>query len=126
MTLKVIIVNYNGAQFIRACLDSVIQQFQFYHFNILVVDNASSDDSLDVLDEYSDHITLIKNKENVGFGNAHNQLLDELDTPYIWLLNNDTEFDRTIDIISPIISYLDAHPLAVGLSDFFKNQTIKY
>ena len=84
------------------------------HFNILVVDNASSDDSLDVLDEYSDHITLIKNKENVGFGNAHNQLLDELDTPYIWLLNNDTEFDRTIDIISPIISYLDVTHWPLG------------
>ena len=43
-------------------------------------------------------------------------MLDQLDTPYIWLLNNDTEFDHNIDIISPIIDYLENHQDVVGLS----------
>lgn len=117
MTLKVIIVNYNGAQFIKSCFDSIISQFKFFpNFSILVIDNASTDESLPLLEDYADHITLIKNKVNVGFPMAHNQVIDLLDTPYIWLLNNDTEFDKTIDIISPIMAYLDANPEVVGLS----------
>ena len=117
MILKVIIVNYNGAKFIKNCLDSLIQQFQYFKaFEILVIDNASTDDSLTILAQYSDHITLIKNQTNVGFPAAHNQLLNDLDTPYLWLLNNDTEFDHTTDIITPIIQYLEDHPDVVGLS----------
>ena len=58
MKLKIIIVNYNGAKFIKACFDSVLSQFKFYSdFNILVIDNASSDDSLAILNDYKDHIT---------------------------------------------------------------------
>lgn len=117
MILKVIIVNYNGAQFIKSCFDSIISQFKFFpDFSILVIDNASTDESLQLLEDYEDHITLIKNKVNVGFPMAHNQVIDLLDTPYMWLLNNDTEFDHTTDIISPIIAYLNANPDVVGLS----------
>ena len=117
MILKVIIVNYNGAQFIKSCFDSIVSQFKFFpDFSILVIDNASTDESLQLLEDYEDHITLIKNNVNVGFPMAHNQVIDLLDTPYIWLLNNDTEFDHTTDIISPIMAYLNANPDVVGLS----------
>ena len=68
MKLKIIIVNYNGAKFIKACFDSVLSQFKFYSdFNILVIDNASSDDSLAILNDYKDHITLIKTQKTLVF-----------------------------------------------------------
>lgn len=117
MILTVIIVNYNGSHFINACLDSVLSQTKFFKdFKIIVFDNASTDDSLITLEQYADKIELIKHKENIGFPAAHNVLLDKFDTPYLWLLNNDTEFDHNQDTISPIIKYLDEHPNVVGLS----------
>jgi GT2 family glycosyltransferase len=117
MKLSIIIVNYNGAAFIKNCLDSVVSQFNFYSFfEIILVDNASTDASLEVLKEYHHVVRLVKNQKNVGFANAHNQLLNEVHTPYLWLLNNDTQFDGACDVITPILSYLDSHPDVVGLS----------
>ena len=117
MILKIIIINYNGAKFIHNCLESALNQLNFFNaFEIIVVDNASTDDSVKILNQYDDKITLIKNNENVGFAAAHNQLIDLLDTPYIWLLNNDTEFRHDVDILTPIITYLDNHQDVVGLS----------
>ncbi len=117
MLLTIIIINYNGAAFIRNCLDSVLSQRAFFNaFNVVVVDNASTDDSIRVLNDYKDQIMIIENKINVGFSAAHNQLLDQLDTPYIWLLNNDTEFNNTQDVISPIIDYFNHHETVVGIS----------
>ncbi len=117
MTLSIIIVNFNGASFIKNCLDSVLAQRRFFNdFNVIVVDNASTDASLNMLSSYGNAITLIKNKENVGFPAAHNQLLDQLDANYLWLLNNDTEFDHHCDIISPIIKCFEGDPNVVGVS----------
>ena len=65
-------------------------------FKIILFDNASTDESLDVLNPYMEDIELIKNPTNIGFPQAHNQLLPELNTPFLWLLNNDTEFDHNI------------------------------
>ena len=117
MKLTVIIVNFNGAKFIKNCLESIIHQFQYFpSFEIIVIDNASNDNSLEVLNDYENRISLIKNSENVGFSRAHNQILDQIDSQYLWLLNNDTEFKKNQDIISPILDYLDTHPDVVGLS----------
>jgi len=117
MLLSVIIVNFNGASFIKECLDSVVSQKKFFpNFKIIFIDNASNDDSLDIIKDYHNDIQLIKNSENVGFPAAHNQILDQLDTPYLWLLNNDTCFDHNTDIISPIVDYLNSNNDVVGLS----------
>ncbi len=122
MKLSVIIVNFNGARFIRDCLDSIISQKKFYsQFKIIFIENASEDHSLDIINDYINDIELIVNQENVGFPAAHNQILDQLDTPYLWLLNNDTQFDHSIDVISPIIDYLDSHENVVGLSPMLLN-----
>jgi len=115
--LTVIIVNYNGALFIKKCLDSVMHQLAHMpHMKIIVIDNASTDASLDCIAPYESNITLIKNTVNVGFPAAHNQILDQLSTPYLWLLNNDTEFSHATDLVSPIIDYFEANPSTVGLS----------
>ena len=117
MTLTVIIINFNGSAFIKKCLDSVLSQQSFFpDFSIIVVDNASTDDSIDKLLAYGSAITLIKNKTNVGFPAAHNQLLNQLDTPYLWLLNNDTEFDHRCDIMTPMIQCFENNPDVVGIS----------
>jgi GT2 family glycosyltransferase len=115
--LTIIIVNYNGETLLKPCLDSVLSQKKFFsNFNIIVVDNASEDNSLSVLNHYLNDIELIKNKKNVGFSAAHNQLIPQLKTDYMWLLNTDTLFEHTIDVFNPILNYLDKHPNVSGLS----------
>ena len=65
MQLTIIIVNYNGGQFLTDCLDSVLSQHSFFNeFNTIVFDNASTDDSLDVIRKYKDKIKLIEHDTN--------------------------------------------------------------
>ena len=107
-SLSIVIINYNGEQFLKPCIDSVIAQKNFGHeLTIIVIDNNSTDHSIDILNEYDANITLISNKTNTGFARAVNQSLPYVNTDYIWLLNNDTEFSHNDDILSPIISYLN-------------------
>ena len=117
MLLTIIIVNYNGGCFLKSCLDSVLSQKKYNTpFKIILFDNASTDDSFDTLAPYLDDIELVKNPTNIGFPQAHNQLLPELNTPFLWLLNNDTEFELDTDIISPILNHFSTDDSIVGIS----------
>ena len=117
MQLTIIIVNYNGGRFLTDCLDSVLSQNSFFNeFNTIVFDNASTDDSLAVIQKYQGKVKLIKHETNVGFPQAHNILLPDLNTPYLWLLNNDTAFSHNNDIISPILDYFETDSDIVGIS----------
>ena len=117
MLLTIIIVNYNGARFLKNCLDSVLSQKKYKTpFKVILFDNASTDESINALEPYLDDIELVKNPINIGFPQAHNQLLPELNTPFLWLLNNDTEFDQNTDIISPILNYFSKDDSVVGIS----------
>ncbi len=116
-TVCVIIINYNGASFLTNCLDSVIAQRTFFNdVSIIVLDNASTDESVSILNQYAEDITLVKNNHNNGFAPAVNQVLPMTQAPYLWLLNNDTEFNHDTDILTPIIDYFNDHNDVVGLS----------
>jgi GT2 family glycosyltransferase len=121
--VTVIVVNYNGGAFIGDCLDSVLAQTAFCKaMRVVVVDNASIDDSLGVIQSRQNPVMqVIRNPTNVGFSQAHNQLIDTLDSPYMWLVNNDTCFDPHIDIITPIIQVFESDPSIVGISPKLRN-----
>ncbi|ENA1805960.1 glycosyltransferase family 2 protein [Flavobacterium psychrophilum] len=93
----VIIVTYNGSKWIEKCINSLLRSI--YHINILVVDNCSTDDSVELLKQFSE-IHLIQSKENLGFGKANNIGIDYAlnnKADYVFLLNQDTwVFDDTI------------------------------
>jgi N-acetylglucosaminyl-diphospho-decaprenol L-rhamnosyltransferase len=76
---------------------------------IIVVDNASSDSSLKILNEFGDKIKVIANKENVGFGRANNQAVKEAISPFIFLLNPDTQLQHEGDL-SEIVQFSKDHP----------------
>lgn len=86
----VVIPNYNGIQYIAACLDSLYAG-TVTDIDVIVVDNASSDGSLALIKERYPQVTLIENVENTGFSYAVNQGIQASKTPYVFLLNNDTE-----------------------------------
>lgn len=93
MKVTVVIPNYNGMKFIKTCLDSLrIQNFK--DFETLVIDNASEDGSYEYMQENYPEVRLVRLKKNYGFSAAVNKGIDLSDTPYVILLNNDTEADE--------------------------------
>ena len=86
-----IIPNYNGAKFLRPCLNSLRLQ-TYKEFETVVVDNASQDESLEILKEYPE-VRVLSMKENLGFSGGVNAGIRACSTAYVILLNNDTEVD---------------------------------
>ncbi len=83
----VVVVNWNGAHLLPSCLDALAAQTHT-SFEVVVVDNASGDDSLDVLARYP-AVRVVRNPDNRGFAGGNNSALRSLTTPYAVLLNND-------------------------------------
>jgi len=106
--LSIIIVNWNGGRLLTRCIETVISSNPKASYEIVIVDNASSDDSLDKLRANeiiaplfnSEQIRIIRNTENRGFGAANNQAFAVVESPYVFLLNLDTEVPAgTIDTL---------------------------
>ena len=92
--LSIIVISYNTKQITKDCLESIIKSLKnsSINYEIIVIDNISNDDSLEMLRKYSNkysNIELIENKENVGFGRANNQGVRVAKSEYIFFLNSD-------------------------------------
>lgn len=88
----VVIPNYNGIKYIQACLESLYGGTT-KEFSVIVVDNASTDGSMELVRDRFPQVRLIVNEQNTGFSHAVNQGIRESRTPYVILLNNDTQAD---------------------------------
>ena len=86
----IIIPNYNGLSFMEPCFESLKEQI-VSDFKVLVVDNGSTDGSVEWLKEH--RVPSIFLKENTGFSGAVNTGIRAADTPYVLLLNNDTRVE---------------------------------
>ncbi len=87
--ISVIIVNYNTAGLLSECLRSLIPPPEL-RMEVIVVDNASEDDSVQLLNHNFTWVRLIANEQNLGFSRANNQALDISEGKYIFFLNPDT------------------------------------
>lgn len=90
--VTVVIPNYNGIKYVDKCLDSLKKQ-TYKEFKVIIIDNASTDGSLELIEENYEEFQLVKNSINTGFCKAVNQGIEIADTEYVLLLNNDTELD---------------------------------
>src|SRR3989344_1110058 len=104
MDISIIILSYNTKKLTRACINSVLKFSKNIQFEIIVVDNASTDGSLEALKKRKD-IILIESEKNLGFAGGNNLGIKIAKGKYILLLNSDTIFHensckRMIDIIS--------------------------
>jgi len=88
--LSIIIVSYNVCHLLLDCIQSVIDTTTGVDYEIIVVDNASADRSVDAVKELFPHIKVIANDRNVGFAQANNQGFDESEGDFLLLLNPDT------------------------------------
>jgi len=105
MDVSIIIVNWNGRDLLAKCIESIIKHPPSAPYEIVVVDNASTDGSVEWLRAaHSDgrlketNLKLIENAENVGFGRANNIAFSQTKARMLLLLNSDTEVkEGTID-----------------------------
>lgn len=112
MDVSIIIVNHNTAQMTLECVDSIYEQTKSSTFEIIIVDNASSDGSAAAIRNRWSEINVIENTENVVFSDANNQAIGHCVGRHILLLNSDTVIlDGAID---RMVKFLDAKP-SVGI-----------
>lgn len=107
--IATIIVTYNGEDWIGNCLSSIFQST--CKTDIIVVDNGSSDTSLEILAGFSSQIELIKVDNNLGFGGANNvgiKVAIQKGYNYVFLLNQDTWVES--GAIESLVKALDEHP----------------
>lgn len=91
--VTVVIPNYNGIKYLEACMNSLRDQREAPAFEVLVVDNGSTDGSVAYLEQHFPEVRVIKLSTNTGFCHAVNVGIRESRSPYVLLLNNDTKAD---------------------------------
>jgi len=111
--LTVIIVNWNTRELTLHCLESVYATIRDCHFEVFMVDNASTDDSVEAVRTLYPRVNIICNQENLGFAKANNQALRLMQGRYALLLNSDAVL--TDGAIKKIMTFMEDNP-RVGMA----------
>jgi glycosyltransferase involved in cell wall biosynthesis len=104
---SVCIANYNGAHMLAECLDSVLAQEIDAPVEIIVHDDASSDDSVAFLREHYPQVEVLASSENVGFCIANNRMVAQARGEYLLLLNNDAALHA--DALRTLLAAVQGH-----------------
>ncbi len=105
MDLSIIIVNWNTREFLSDCLHSVLESLDRIEAEVIVVDNASTDASVETVKKYFPWVKLIENTDNRGFAAANNQGFLHAAGRHVLLLNSDTVVHG--DVLARSVQYLD-------------------
>ena len=105
--LSIIIVSYNTSDFLKECLESIKKNTEGLNYEIIVVDNASSDNSLQVLRAKFPDVLVIKKQENIGFSKANNLGIEKSKGRYVLFLNPDTVVYK--DSLLGMVKFMDEH-----------------
>lgn len=108
MIISVILVSYNTAAMSVEALNALFASEGDFQLEVFLVDNASKDDSVNVIKQAFPQVTLIENKVNVGFGRANNQVLDLIIGEYVLLLNTDAFVQPAT--IATTLKYIESQP----------------
>ncbi len=114
--ISILIVTYNSEEFIEDCIQSVFKNIP-RNSEILVLDNASTDETVLKLEKFKDQIRIIESNQNLGFAKANNQLAKQATGKYLFLLNPDTKLSSNIfeELINFYESNLDIAVIAPKL-----------
>jgi len=98
--VSVTVVTYNSGRFIRRCLESVLAQ-DYPNLEIVVIDNASSDGTTDILEQFEERCEIVYNQENIGFAAAQNQAIALSSGEWVLTLNPDVLLET--DFVSMLV-----------------------
>lgn len=113
MDVSIIIVNYNTVDLTIQCVNSIYEKTCGVDFEIIIVDNASSDDSVIRIKKTFPLVTLIESKENLGFGRANNLGVLSAIGKYLFLLNSDTVLVN--NAIKVLLDFVQTTPQKIGV-----------
>lgn len=113
MDISIIIVNYNTSALTLQALESIFTSETNYRYEVILIDNASLDDSVESVRRQFAQVHIMQNGTNVGFATANNQGIRISSGRYILLLNSDTQLER--DTIQLMVAFMGEHP-TVGAS----------
>lgn len=120
MKLSVVIVSYNVRSYLEQCLQSVQRALEGIEGEVFVVDNHSSDDSVEVVKRDYAWVKLMENKENLGFARANNIAIRQAQGEYVLLLNPDTIVEE--GTLRNVLTFMEAHPKAGGAGVMMRNE----
>ena len=110
MTLSIVIVNYNVKEFLEQALKSILKAAKNISHEIIVVDNLSTDGSVEFVVKKFPTVRIIRNDKNVGFAKANNQAISISQGKYVCLINPDTVVQE--DTFTVLVDFLEQHPEA--------------
>ncbi len=125
LRLCIIIPNWNGEDLLPDCLRSLKTQ-SFKQFETILVDNGSTDDSLNFVKTHFPKVKIIELKKNFGFAKAINVGVKSSKTEYVVFLNNDTQVDK--NCLENLVKVADQHPEVISVNskllNFYKRKII--
>lgn len=113
MKLTVVVVNYNVRAYLEQCLHTVAKAVEGVDGEVYVVDNQSTDGSVEMVRQHFPNVHLIANQDNVGFSRANNQAIRLAKGEYVLLLNPDTVVGE--DVFRSVLQFMDEKPACGGL-----------
>ena len=108
MKVSIVILNWNGSGMLKRYLPVLLHHSDMADVEVVVADNNSSDDSVELVRRDFPTVRLICLDKNYGFAKGYNMALRQIESEYFVLLNSDVEVTR--DWLMPLASYMDAHP----------------
>lgn len=107
MKVVVSIINFNTRDLTKKCLESILKRKWSEEIQVWVVDNASTDDSVEMIKKFSE-VSLIENHENLGFGIGHNLVFKKVSGDYYLVLNSDCEMED--NVIDKMVEFMEKNP----------------
>lgn len=101
------VVTYNNSSIISSCIESLLKWTQRVDFKLYIVDNHSTDGTVELIRENFPQVRVIRSKTNRGFGDGHNKVIPKLHSKYHFVINPDIVIDH--DVISDLVDYMEAH-----------------
>jgi GT2 family glycosyltransferase len=107
--VAIVILNWNGKQFLEEFLPSVIKYSNIEGAKVIIADNASSDNSVGFIRENAPSVEIIRLDKNYGFAEGYNRALDQIESEYFVLLNSDVKV--TEGWLNPLLGMMDSDSL---------------
>jgi GT2 family glycosyltransferase len=113
MKVSIILVNYNLCDLLKQCLKTLDESLKLFDYEVFIVDNASTDRSVEMLNHEFPQFRVLQNKVNEGISKAYNQAIEQSRGEYVLLVNPDTISGK--ETLKRVVDFMDINTTAGGL-----------